>query len=251
MALWPMRTFLSTPELAIWMALIAGKVILCLCIFKKRLFQRLPLFSGYVLASTVKSLLLFVIAFLGSYGAYYYTFYITGRIIWILAFLTLLEFVRQVLPSLNLPRKERAAIWLMVSLGIVVTFAARWPLRYVENRVELAGYLVIAVSFIVIARYSRSLGLGWSRLLGGVAFTLGMLYLVEGMTAVTGHYSAAALPARQISQVGNLLAVLAWTIVVVSPWGEYEMTEEDLVKLEQIVGGVETNLRDFVAGGSR
>ena len=246
-----MRTFLSTAELAIWMALIAGKVVLCLCIFKKRLFQRLPLFSSYVLASTLKSSLLFVISFLGSYGAYYYTFYATGRIIWALAFLTLLEFGRQVLPSLNLPRKERAAAWLIVSLGIAVIFAARWPLRYVENRVELAGYLVIAVCFIVLALYSRSLGLGWSRLLGGVAFTLGLLYLVEGTTAVTGHYSAAALPARQISQLGNLLAVLAWTIVVVSPWGEYKMTADELLKLEQIVGGAEANLRDFVAGGSR
>jgi hypothetical protein len=248
-----MRTLLSTAELAIWIALIAGKVILCLCIFKKRVFQRLPWFSAYILASTTKSLALFVIAFLGSYRAYYYTYYLTGQIGWMLAFLTLLEFGRQVLPSLNLPRREWAAVWLMVSLGIVGIFAARWPLRYLENRVEVGGYLVIAVAFIVIALYSRSLGLGWSRLLGGVAITLGLLYLVEGMTrAATGHYSSTvALSVRQVSQVGNLLAVLAWIIVVVSPWGEYEMSEDELLKLEIVVGGVETNLRNFVAGGSR
>ncbi|HEY1525205.1 MAG TPA: hypothetical protein VGH51_03115 [Candidatus Angelobacter sp.] len=250
-----MKDYISTADLATWIALIVGQVILCLCGFKKHLFRRLPWFSVYVFVSTADSLLLFALAFLASYATYYHVFYIAGRLVSVLAFLTLLEFGRQVLPGLNLPQKEKALAWLLAALGAVVIFASLWPLRSIgnEKRIEVGACLAVAVAFIFIAGYSRYLGLRWSRLLGGVAFTLGLIYLIDGAAkAIIGHYpSALALQARQFRQVANLLAVVAWTVAVVSPWGEYEMTEEDLVKLEQIVGGVETNLRDFVAGGSR
>jgi len=143
----------------------------------------------------------------------------------------------------------------LAALAAVVIFASLWPLRSIgnEKRIEVGACLAIAVAFIFIAGYSRYLGLHWSRLLGGVALTLGLVYLIDGAAkAIIGHYpSALVLQVRQFREIANVLAVVVWTVVVLSPWGEYEMTEETLVKLEQVVGGAEASLRNFVTEGSR
>src|SRR5256714_2780552 len=122
-----MKEYISAGDLAIWIALIVGQIVLCLCSFKRRLFRRLPWFSLYVFVSAAESLLLFAIAFLASYTTYYHVFYLTGRLISVLAFLTLIEFARQVLPGLNLPQKEKALLLLFAALGCVVLFASLWP----------------------------------------------------------------------------------------------------------------------------
>lgn len=250
-----MKNYLSTADLAIWIALIAGKVILCLCILKRQLLRRLPWFSAYVFVSTFKSFVLLALTFFASYTAYYYAFYVTGYMVSALAFFTLIEFGRQVLPGLDLPQRWKALAGLLAALGAVAIFAALWPLRSIANekRIDVGAYLAIAIAFIFIAGYSRYLGLRWSRVLGGVAFTLGLVYLADGAAKATiGHYpSALVLQVRQLSQIANVVAVVAWTVVVLSPWGEYQMTEEDLRKFEEIVGGIEGNFRRFVAGGPK
>src|SRR4051794_41087717 len=100
-----MKSYLSSPDLAMWIILSASQVVLCLCILKKRFWRRLYWFSMFAFAFTVKDLLLWVLAFWGSYEAYYYAFYASGYVESALAFLTLLECGRQVLPGLNLPQK--------------------------------------------------------------------------------------------------------------------------------------------------
>jgi hypothetical protein len=239
-----MKNYLSITDLAMWIALIAGKLVLCLCILKKRFFSRLPWFSTLVFASGGRSLLLLALAFWSSYPAYYYAFYVGSYIESALIFLTLLECGRQVLPGLNLPQKEKALAWLLVSLGTVVIFASCWPLNSVENRIEVGAYLGIAVVFIFIAAYSRYLGLYWSRLLAGITATLGLLFLVEGVTrAMIGHYPPTlATQVREISQVANILAVVSWIVVILSPWGEQEMTEQDLLKIEAAFARIEASL---------
>jgi hypothetical protein len=241
-----MKNYLSITDLAMWIALIAGKVVLCLCILKKHFFSRLPWFSALIFAYSLKSLLLFAIAFRASYSTYYYVFYIGSYIESALVFLALIECGRQVLPGLNLPQKERALAWLLAALGAVAIFAALWPMRSIANekRIEVGAYLAIGVVFIFIAAYSRYLGLYWSRLLAGVTATLGMLYLVEGsMEAITGHYpSAMVLVVRQINGLANILAVLSWIVVILSPWGEREMTEQDLKTIEDAFARIEASL---------
>ena len=159
-------------------------------------------------------------------------------------FLTLIECGRQVLPGLNLPQREKALAWLLAGLGAVVIFASYWPLNFAENRIEVGAYLGIAVVFIFIAAYSRYLGLYWSRLLAGITATLGLLNLVEGATrAMIGHYpSELVLLVRQLSQVANILAVVSWIVVILSPWGEQEMTEQDLLKIEAAFTRIEASL---------
>lgn len=239
-----MKSYLSIPDLAMWIVLIAGKVVLCLCILKKHFVRRLPCFSTLVFASGSRSLLLFCLAFWASYSAYYYVFYIGSYIESALVFLTLIECGRQVLPGLNLPQKEKALTWLLAALGAVVIFTVQWPLNFIENRIEVGAYLSIAVVFIFIAAYSRYLGLYWSRLLAGITATLGLLYLVEGATrAMAGHYPPAlAVQVREISQIANILAVLTWIFVILSPWGEREMTEQDLLKIEAAFARIEASL---------
>jgi len=241
-----MKNYLSTIDLAMWIALIAGEVVLCLCMLKKRFFNRLRWFSVFVFASTAGDLMLFVIAFWFSYRAYYYAFYTSGCTNSILAFLTLIECGRQVLPGLNLPQREKALTWLLAALGAVVIFAVEWPLPSVvnERRIEVGAYLAIAVVFIFIAAYSRYLGLYWSRLLAGITATLGLLYLVEGAaSAVAGHYPPALVAlVREIRQIANLLAVLSWIVVILSPWGEREMTEQDLLKIEAAFARIEASV---------
>lgn len=241
-----MKNYLSTIDLAMWVMLIAGLVGLCLCILKRRFFNRLRWFSAFVFVSTAGQLILLAIAFWFNYRAYYYAFYISSGIDSILAFLTLIECGRQVLPGLNLPQKEKALSWLLAALGAVVIFAVQWPLPSVihEKRIEVGAYLAIAVVFIFIAAYSRYLGLYWSRMLAGVTATLGLLYLVEGATrAMVAHYPPAlAAQVREISQIANILAVISWIVVILSPWGEQEMTEQDLKKIEDAFARIEASI---------
>lgn len=250
-----MKHDLSTADLAIWLLLISSQIVLCVCSLKRGLFRRLPWFSVYVFTSTAESLLLFAIAFLASYSIYYHVFYMAGHVVSATAFLTLLEFGRQVLPGLKLPEREKAIAWLLATLGIVSLFAVFWPLHAVagEKSMEIAARFAITVAFIFTAGYARHLGLHWSRLLGGVAFTFGALYFIDGATkAIIGHYpSELVLPVRQIREVANILAQVSWTIVVLSPWGEYEMTEETLAKAQGIVNGAEGELRQSCVVESR
>ena len=98
--------------------------------------------------------------------------------------------------------------------------------------------------FIFIAAYSRYLGLYWSRLLAGMTATLGLLYLVEGVTgAMIGHYPSALVAlVREIRQIANILAVVSWIVVILSPWGEREMTEQDLKKIEAAFARIEASV---------
>lgn len=250
-----MRDLLTSADWTIWIVLISSQVVLCLCGIKRRLFRRLPWFTLYIFVSAAESLLLFAVAFCASYATYYHVFYLAGHTISAAAFLTLVEFGRQVLPGLKLPKREKAVAWLLAALGVVALFVASWSFHQIadEKRIELAACLSIAVAFIFTAGYARYLGLHWSRLLGGVSFTLGVLYLIDGATkSIIGHYpSALVLPIRQFREIANILAVLAWTVVIMSPWGEYEMTEETVVKATHVLLGVESSLREFVAGSSR
>ena len=229
-----------------WIALIAGQVVLCLCILKKRFFNRLRWFSVFILVSTAGDLMLLAIAFWFSYPAYYYAFYISSGIDSTLAFLTLIECGRQVLPGLNLPQKEKALAWLLAVLAAVVIFVVQWPLPSIvnERRIEVGAYLATAIVFIFIAAYSRYLGLYWSRLLAGITATLGMLYLVEGTaSAVAGHYPPALVAqVREIRQIANILAYVSWIVIILSPWGEREMTEQDLLKIEAAFARIEASL---------
>ncbi len=239
-----MKNYLSSADMAVWLTLIAGKIVLCLCILKSQLFRRLPCFSTFAFAFTLKGLLLLAIASWGSYSAYYYTFYITGYLESALAFATLIECGRRVLPGLNLPQKENAFGLLFAALVAVVGFVALWSIRFPEKRIELASYFAVAVAFIFVAAYSRYLGLYWSRLVAGIASTLGMLYLVQGIAkAMIGHFPAAlVLQVRQLSQIANVLAVIAWIVVVLSPWGVKQMSEADLLKVEAAFARIEASL---------
>jgi hypothetical protein len=241
-----MKNYISTGDLAMWIVLFVGQVVLCLCIWKKRFLRRLRWFSVLTLFSTAKDLLLLTLAFWASYAAYYYTFYITGYVESALSFLTLIECGRQVLPGLNLPQKEKALGWLVGAITAVIIFAALWPLRSIANekRIEVGAYLAIGVVFIFIAVYSRYLGLYWSRLLAGISSSLGLLYLLQGATAaMTGHYpSAIVLLVRQINAIANILAVVSWIVVILSPWGEREMTEQDLKKIEAAFARIEASV---------
>lgn len=241
-----MKNFIDTTDLAIWLALIAGQVVLCLCILKKNAVRRLPWFSAYVFAFTIKNVLLFALAFLASYTAYYNAFHVSTHVVSALAFLTLVEFGRWVLPGLNLPHNKKAFAWFLTALAGIAIFAIQWPLRYVEKRIDVAAYLAVAASFIFIAVYSRSLGLRWARVVRGLSFTLGFLYLVDGVAkALIGHYPMeVAVKARLVSEIAGVLAVVAWIIVILSPWGVREITEEELLKLGQLVDHMEA---DFIA----
>lgn len=239
-----MKNYISTTDLMIWIAVIFCKLVLCLCLLRKAIFHRLPCFSVYIFASTAKSVLLFGIAFSQTYAVYYYVFHATGYILTLAAFLTLIECGRRVLPGLDLPQKEKAIGLLFAALMAVVIFASLWPMRYIEERVNLGAYLAIAVTFIFIAAYSRYLGLYWSRLVAGISASLGILYLIQGaLSAITGHtLSTVVLFVRQINGIANILAVIVWIVVILLHSGKYTMTEADLRKIEEAFAQVEASL---------
>jgi hypothetical protein len=239
-----MKNYLGSVDLAMWIAFFVAQIVLCLCVLKRCFLRRLPVFSVFVFFATVKDLVLLIIAFGARYSAYYYAFYIGSYIESALVFLILIECGRQVLPGLNLPQKEKALAWLLASLGAVAVFVSYWPLNFLENRIEVGASLGIAVTFVFVAVYSRYLGLYWSRLLAGITATLGLLYLVEGATsAMAGHYPPAlAAQVREISQIANILAYVSWIVVILSPWGERQMTEQDLKKIEAAFARIEASV---------
>jgi hypothetical protein len=67
---------------------------------------------------------------------------------------------------------------------------------------------------------------------------------VEGaIRAMAAHYPPALVAqVREISQIANILAVVSWIVVVLSPWGEQEMTKEDLKKIEAAFARIEASL---------
>jgi hypothetical protein len=242
---------ISNLDLAMWVVFTAGQVFLCVCIIRRKITRRLPWFSAYIFAVTAETLIQLALLRWGSYAAYYYAFYASSFIVAALALFSLVECGLQVLPGLDLPKKDKARLWLIGVVAAAVTFAALWPLRYIENRVEVGAYLAIAATATVIAIYARYLGLYWSQLLAGVSFTLGFRYLVGGATrAILWHAPVSfALQLRIADQVANILAVIAWIIVILMPWGEYDPTEEELAQAKQIVDDIEDNLRHVAAGG--
>ena len=117
------------------------------------------------------------------------------------------------------------------------------------KRIEVAAYLAIAVAFIFIAGYARYLGLHWSRLVGGVSFTLGAALSggwrgqgTDGALSVSLAYLFRYI--RHASEIVSIVAAVAWIIVILSPWGERQITQEELLKLEQLVDHMEA---DFIA----
>src|SRR6476646_7793681 len=146
-----MNDYVSKIDLAIWLVLIAGRLFLCLSIFRKRLHRKMPWFSLYAMSSTAESIVLLGVGFFFSYSVYYYVFYITSHLVSLAAFLTMIECGGRVLPGLDLPKRERAISFLLVAVAAIVAFVWLWPLRFVENRIELAAHMVVAVTFIFIA----------------------------------------------------------------------------------------------------
>lgn len=58
-----------------------------------------------------------------------------------------------------------------------------------------------------------------------------------------GHYPSALVAlVREIRQIANILAVLSWIVVILSPWGEREMTEQDLKKIEAAFARIEASV---------
>lgn len=247
-----MKAYLSIAELALWIALIAGQVFLCLCILKRRFFERLPWFSTYAFASAIENLLLIAIAFWGSYRLYYRAFYVSNYLESILVFLALIECGRQVLPGVGVPAREKAFAWFVASIATIGLMVSVGRLGGVQNRIEVGGYLTIGVAFIFIATYARYLGLYWSRLIAGIAFVLGTLHLVGAATrAITSAYPTLHKSVGIGSQAANILAVIAWTIVILMPWGEYDPTDDELAQARQMVDDIESNLRHVAAGGGK
>jgi hypothetical protein len=249
-----MKDQLGAFDVTIWAALIAAQFVLLLAGIRKRLYRRLPGFSLYVLVSLVDSVLLFAVAFFASYATYYHIFYVAGHIVSAFAFLTLIEFGCQVLPGLDLPRRQEALGCLLLAIASILLFVWLWPIRSLANEksIEVGACLIVAAAFAFVAGYSRYIGLRWSRLVGGIAFTLGIMYFMDGfMKALIGHYPfAIAIRIRQTRQIISVMSVTAWIVVVLSSWGEHPMAEGDLANAENIVAGIEASLRSLVLEGS-
>jgi hypothetical protein len=249
-----MKNQLGAVDVAIWATQIVAQLVLLLSITRRQLYQRLPGFSAYVLVSVLDSILLFVIAFFADYATYYRTFYLAGHVVSAFAFLTLMEFGWQVLPGLELPRKKQALGCLLIAIALILIFVWFWPIHSLgnEKRIEIGACLIVAATFAFIAGYSRFIGLHWSRLVGGVAFTLGIIHFMDGvMKALIGHVPfSIAVHIRQTRQLVGVLSIIAWIVVVLSPWGEYPMSETDLENAENVIAGTEVSLRSLALEGS-
>ena len=104
----PMKSYLSIPDLAMWIVLIAGKVMLCLCILKKHFFGRLPIFSALIFFLQRSELGTFCSRVLGQLCRLLpRSFYISGHIESALIFLTLVECGRQVLSRTQSAAKRK------------------------------------------------------------------------------------------------------------------------------------------------
>jgi hypothetical protein len=46
----------------------------------------------------------------------------------------------------------------------------------------------------------------------------------------------------EINTIANILAVITWIVVILSPWGERQMTEQDLKKIEDAFARIEASI---------
>jgi hypothetical protein len=61
--------------------------------------------------------------------------------------------------------------------------------------------------------------------------------------AIIGHYPLAIVSiVSEINTIANILAVITWIVVILSPWGEREMTEQDLKKIEAAFARIEASV---------
>jgi hypothetical protein len=66
----------------------------------------------------------------------------------------------------------------------------------------------------------------------------------KALMAHYSYHSAAFSFIRHASEIVSILAAVSWIVVILSPWGERKITQEELLGLEQLVDHMEA---DFVA----
>lgn len=207
-----MKQFLHAFDYLLWALVIAAELALWVGAIRRRLASDFPAFVLLVGFVFVRSIMLAIINFQFSLGAYFYTYYWSTAIESLLVALVGAEIFRLVFePVSALPAHT---ISRMASVGIVIAAiavaVATWsPSRdfgltfSFVYRLRTAMDVVICLSFWLLALYSRFLGLPWRSRLADIvsgflfyltlqSFTHALLLLIPNQTIVLSRIHSAS-----------------------------------------------------------
>jgi len=238
---------LKTSDICLWLLLVCAEIALTVCLARKRLWGRLPCFSIFSVVSACDALVLLALGTLGSYEGYYRAFYFGGKITAALAFLSLVEIARIVLPALDLPAKRAALVSSVAGFLACMAFVILWPMASREKQIELGAFMVIAAAFIFLFSYSIRLGIYWSRLTALIALGFLLRFSMQAVcVAIIGHWpdcnNSFILMVRQMSMAVHLAALGVWIYASMSRWGEHGLTLADAKIVQRLFNNTESAL---------
>lgn len=211
-----------TPLVAsLWMLNVALHCILCFVIVRRKLYEEMPVFSYYTIASTVWQVVIAICLFAISFSAYFYAFWIFEALSILCDCWVLIELYRRVL-------KDRPRV---KTIGMIV-------LRYSFVLLLMTGYSLMALRpapehdflmgfLLVLSRSVKVMQLGLvvvvfgfvgyfriplRRAQLGVAVGIGIIAAVNmAVFATSASYGSSVIPfVNPVLMSGYAIAALCW-----------------------------------------
>jgi hypothetical protein len=207
-----------------WIASILEATIVCLYIYKKKLYREFPIFFAFLTAETSSDIINLGLSF-GSYKLYFYVSWIGVAVTTALSFAVLHELFRHIFrPYENLRNFGttlfRWASVVLLLIGVIMALTsspiATSPIANFVLTIDRSVRIMQCALVLFMYLFSRQLGLTERHRVFGVAIGFG---LTASLHLIVVTYMSIA-PSSGISYVLNVLHQFAY-VVSVGIWGLY------------------------------
>ena len=209
----------------LWYAQIAIQCVVACVLIAKRVWEKFPSFSAYVLVVTGTALLKLAVS--GNGRVYFYTYWICEVIAIVLG----LFVVREIFMNLFAPHRAlrklatlcfRVAVVMLVIMGCVVIYVQSPGAQGITKTILIGeeATRVVEVGLIMfLFLASSAFGLHWRQNVFGIALGLGIFTAVELVAlAMRLHFGSGTLPAFSIARILAFeLSLLVWLGYMLAP----------------------------------
>jgi len=208
---------LSNLEAACWLTTVGAESFLCVQLWRARMFKTLPIFFSFI-AFLAFSEIAQIIAWKMGYAAYFYTYWITVSLRFLIQFAVLHEIVAAMLkPFRKIPAvftfALTASVLIACTISVAVSISAHSSisLRLVSLLVGLQRTTLTAwcASFVAVSLCTSWMGLGWNRTLLKCAVGTCLLN-VSGMISGILYSTFGLAHYRFIGQLESII----WSLVL-------------------------------------
>lgn len=216
-------------DLLLWAASFVGQLaLLCVLWFRQRA-SAFPLFTTFIMANVVRTIVLYLVLHFGPKGAYFYTYWSLAVLDTLLQLCVIYEISSRIFRPLgSWARDVRASfMWLVVvSIGIAagLTWLANPHTRFWMQMLMIRGNLFSAVLmselFVAMIALSVTLGLPWKAHVAKISQGLG-IYSVVDFLIETGHsYFGLSQDTRAYRELSHIriavyiACVAYWTVTL-------------------------------------